>query len=65
MKAEVKENLGYEKRGRVSENTEEGVSKNYRNGYPKKTVKPQLGEIGVKIPRHTLRGEMPRFTPRR
>lgn len=27
------------------------MSKNYRNGYSKKTVKTQLGEVDVKIPR--------------
>ncbi len=35
----------------MSEKVEKGVSKNYRNGYSKKTVKTQLGEIDVKIPR--------------
>ena len=34
-----------------SENTESGKSKNYRNGYSKKTVKTQIGEVDVKIPR--------------
>ena len=24
---------------------------NYRNGYTKKTVKPQLGEVDIKVPR--------------
>ncbi|MGN0594340.1 MAG: transposase, partial [Hominimerdicola sp.] len=27
------------------------LKKNYRNGYSKKTVKTQLGEVDVKIPR--------------
>lgn len=48
MEAELEEKLGYEKSERVSE---EGGEKNYRNGYSKKTVKTQLGEVDVKIPR--------------
>ena len=51
MEAELEEKLGYEKSERVSNTGEDGVSKNYRNGYSKKTVKTQLGEINVKIPR--------------
>jgi len=51
MEAELEEALGYEKSGHASENTESGKSKNYRNGYSKKTVKTQLGEVDVKIPR--------------
>ena len=51
MKAELEETLGYEKSGHASENTESGKSKNYRNGYSKKTVKTQLGEVDVKISR--------------
>ena len=51
MEAELEEKLGYEKSERVSDNTENGMSKNYRNGYSKKTVKTQLGEVDVKIPR--------------
>ena len=51
MEAELEETLGYEKSGHASENTESGKGKNYRNGYSKKTVKTQLGEVDVKIPR--------------
>lgn len=51
MEAELEEKLGYEKSERVSGNTEAGTVKNYRNGYSKKTVKTQLGEVNVKIPR--------------
>lgn len=51
MEAELEEKLGYEKSERVSKNDENISSKNYRNGYSKKTVKTQLGEIDVKIPR--------------
>ena len=43
--------LGYEKSERMSEREEAGAVKNYRNGYSKKTVKTQLGEVDVKIPR--------------
>ena len=51
MEAELEDKLGYEKSERVSDNTEKSISKNYRNGYSKKTVKTQLGEVDVKIPR--------------
>ncbi len=51
MEAELEDKLGYEKSQRVSENDEKTQLKNYRNGYSKKTVKTQLGEIDVKIPR--------------
>ena len=50
MEAELEETLGYEKSGHASDNIEPGKSKNYRNGYSKKTVKTQLGEVDVKIP---------------
>ncbi len=51
MEAELEEKPGYEKSERVTETGEKGMSKNYRNGYSKKTVKTQLGEVDVKIPR--------------
>ncbi|MGN0595166.1 MAG: transposase, partial [Hominimerdicola sp.] len=51
MEAELEEKLGYEKSQRVSESAKSGTQKNYRNGYSKKTVKTQLGEVDVKIPR--------------
>ena len=51
MEAELEEKLGYEKSERVSKNDENISSKNYRNGYSKKSIKTQLGEIDVKIPR--------------
>ncbi len=35
----------------MSGNADAGTAKNYRNGYSKKTVKTQLGEVDVKIPR--------------
>lgn len=51
MEAELEEKLGYEKSQRISEFAESNTPKNYRNGYSKKTVKTQLGEVDVKIPR--------------
>ena len=51
MEAELEEKLGYEKSERIVENVESGHVKNYRNGYSKKTVKTQLGEVDVKVPR--------------
>ena len=51
MEAELEEKLGYEKSQRMSEDDENSPTKNYRNRYSKKTVKTQLGEIDVKIPR--------------
>ena len=51
MEAELEEKLGYEKSERMTENEEFGRVKNYRNGYSKKTVKTQLGEVDIKVPR--------------
>jgi len=51
MECELDNKLGYEKSERISENDETAVSKNYRNGYSQKTIKTQLGEVQVKIPR--------------
>jgi len=51
MESELDNKLGYEKSERVSENDETTMSKNYRNGYSQKTIKSQLGEVQVKIPR--------------
>ena len=34
----------------MNKNSATKKSKNYRNGHSKKTVKTQLGEVGVKIP---------------
>ena len=51
MESELDETLGYEKSNRMSNNEEIAVSKNYRNGFSKKTVKTQLGEVEVKVPR--------------
>ncbi len=51
MEGELEEDLGYEKSERVSKPDDHSVSKNYRNGYSKKTVKTQLGEVDIKVPR--------------
>lgn len=51
MEAELETELGYEKHERMSENDEGKEPKNYRNGYSKKTVKTQLGEVEIKVPR--------------
>lgn len=51
MECELAEELGYEKSERLSDADCNNKSKNYRNGYSKKTVKTQLGEIDVRVPR--------------
>jgi len=51
MEGELEDELGYEKSERVSKEADPAMSKNYRNGYSKKTVKTQLGEIDIKVPR--------------
>jgi transposase-like protein len=51
MEAELETKLGYEKQERRSENVENDMSKNYRNGYSKKKIKTQLGEVEIDIPR--------------
>ena len=51
MESELDVELGYEKSERMSDSESANLSKNYRNGYSKKTVKTQLGEIEVKVPR--------------
>lgn len=51
MESELEAQLGYEKSQRQSESAVEHGTRNYRNGYSKKTVKTQLGEVEVKVPR--------------
>ena len=51
MEAELDTKLGYEKSERASNDDESSLSKNYRNGHSKKTVKTQLGEVTINIPR--------------
>jgi transposase-like protein len=51
MEGELEQELGYEKSERLPNPDDAAVSKNYRNGYSKKTVKTQLGEVDIKVPR--------------
>ena len=51
MEIEIEEELGYEKSERIAKNSENSVSKNYRNGHSKKTVKTALGSVELNIPR--------------
>ncbi len=51
MESELDQELGYEKSKHLDDSVDLSKSQNYRNGYSKKTVKTQLGEIDVKIPR--------------
>lgn len=51
MEAELESELGYEKQERRPEDIKKDMSKNYRNGYSKKKVKTQLGEVELTIPR--------------
>ncbi|MDN0034026.1 IS256 family transposase, partial [Oscillibacter valericigenes] len=51
MESELDAELGYEKSERLSDSTVESTPKNYRNGHSKKSVKTQLGEVEIKIPR--------------
>jgi putative transposase len=51
MEGELDETLGYEKSERSSNDEESAEPKNYRNGYSQKTVKTQIGEVQVNVPR--------------
>ena len=51
MECELADELGYEKGERTSNNECSNKSKNYRNGYSKKTIKTQMGELDIKVPR--------------
>jgi transposase-like protein len=55
MESELDTQLSYDKHERRLTETancdENAVSKNYRNGYSKKTVKTQLGEVEINVPR--------------
>lgn len=51
MEAELDAELGYDKQARRPSPESEELSKNYRNGYSKKTIKTQLGPVKVNIPR--------------
>ena len=49
MEVEMDEELGRERCQRSEE--PDGQLRNYRNGYSKKTVKTQLGEVDIRVPR--------------
>ena len=49
MEVEMDEELGRERCQRAAD--PENTTPNYRNGYSQKTVKTQLGEIDIKVPR--------------
>ena len=49
MEVEMDDELGRERCQRSDK--PEGQIRNYRNGYSKKTVKTQLGEVEIKVPR--------------
>lgn len=51
MEAELDTALGYDKQERREQLEGADEPKNYRNGHSKKTVKTQLGEVEVAIPR--------------
>ena len=51
MECELADELGYEKSERTSNDEGGKKSKNYRNGYSKKMVKTQMGELEIKVPR--------------
>ncbi|SMD15848.1 Transposase, Mutator family [Sporomusa malonica] len=51
MEAELDSELGYEKQERRLDDSSNDPPKNYRNGYSKKKVKTQLGEVAISIPR--------------
>ncbi len=49
MEVELDEELGRERCQRSTQ--PEGTPRNYRNGYSRKKVKTQLGEVDIRIPR--------------
>ena len=51
MEYELSDELGYEKSERTSNDECSNKSKNYRNGYSKKTIKTQMGELDIKVPK--------------
>lgn len=64
MECELEQNLGFEKSQRISNCADSCTSKNYRNGYSKKTVKTQLGELEVNIPRDRNGNYTPQIMPK-
>jgi len=51
LEAELDTTLGYDKQQRRPDDDSASQPKNYRNGHTKKTVKTQLGEVEVTVPR--------------
>ena len=51
MEVEIDEELGRERCERAKRENEGFKPRNYRNGYSQKTVKTQLGEVEIKVPR--------------
>lgn len=64
MECELEQNLGFEKSQRMANCDDSCTSKNYRNGYSKKTVKTQLGELEVNIPRDRNGNYTPQIIPK-
>ncbi len=58
LKAEMDETLGYEKY------SNEGEKTNYRNGTSKKTVRSDLGEVDISIPRDRNGEYEPQLIPK-
>ena len=51
MEVEMDEEVGRERCERTKSEDGENTRRNYRNGYSQKTVKTQLGEVEIKVPR--------------
>ena len=58
LSSELEEELGYEKHDRSTEKD------NYRNGYSKKIVRSDLGEIDLSIPRDRNNDFEPELVPK-
>ena len=61
MECELANEIGYKKSERMSNDECNNKSKNYRNGYSRKTVKTQLGELDIKVPRDRNGGYEPKI----
>ena len=59
MEVEMDDELGRQRCQRSEEPEEQ--ARNYRNGYSKKTVKTQLGEVEIKVPRDRLGNYEPKI----
>lgn len=64
MECELEQNIGFEKSQRLSDTDDSCMPKNYRNGYSKKTIKTQLGELEVNIPRDRNGNYTPQIIPK-